>query len=60
MGEKEVKNDGGISLEQERIPDLEFATDAVIFSETLEVLLDTLTMESEPLIQKFPWIKTEI
>ena len=53
----------GISLEDARITDLDFADDIVIFSDMLEVLvhaLDTLSMEFEPFKLNFSWIKTEI
>ena len=63
MGETVEKTDCGISLGEDKITDLDFADDVVIFAETLEVLvhtLDTLSLESEPLGLKVSWTKTKI
>ena len=51
---------GGASIEEARITDLDFANDAVIFAETLDVLthaLETLSEEAEPLGLHFSWFK---
>ena len=46
-----------------KISDLDFAVDAVIFAETLDILLralEVLNEESEPLGLRVPWVKTKI
>ena len=46
-----------------KISDLDFADDAVIFAETLDILLgalDVLIDESEPLGLQVSWVKTKI
>ena len=46
-----------------KISDLDFADDAVIFAETLDILLaalEVLNEQSEPLGLQFPWVKTKI
>ena len=46
-----------------KISDLDFTDDAVIFAETLEILLgalEVLNEESEPLGFPFSWVKTQI
>ena len=46
-----------------KISDLDFADDAVIFVETLDILLGALGVlneESEPLVLKVFWVKTKI
>jgi exonuclease III len=56
-------SDCGISLAGSKITDLDFADDAVIFAETLEILqaaLQTLSEEAEPLGLRVSWIKTKI
>ena len=43
--------------------DLDFTDDAVIFAETLDILLgalDVLNEESEPLGSRVSWVKTKI
>ena len=53
----------GASFGDVRITDLDFADDAVIFAETLDVLtvtLETLSEEAEPLGLRVSWIKTKI
>ena len=53
----------GVSFGEIRITDLDFADDAVIFAETLDVLimaLETLSEEAEPLGLRVSWIKTKI
>jgi len=53
----------GASFGDVRITDLDFADDAVILAETLDVLteaLETLTVEAEPLGLRVSWIKTKI
>ena len=46
-----------------KISDLDFADDAVIFAETLDILLGALVVlneESEPLGLRVSWVKTKI
>ena len=53
----------GVSFGDVRLTDLDFADDAVIFAEMLELLvgaLETLSSELEPLGLKVSWIKTKI
>ena len=53
----------GVSFGDVRITDLDFADDAVIFAETLDVLtaaLETLSEEAEPLGLRVSWLKTKI
>ena len=53
----------GASFGEVRITDLDFADDAVIFAETLDVLteaLETLSEEAEPLGLRVSWVKTKI
>ena len=53
----------GVSFGEARVTDLDFADDAVIFAETLDVLtmaLETLSEEAEPLGLRVSWIKTKI
>ena len=53
----------GVSFGEVRITDLDFADDAVIFAETLDVLtgaLETLSEEAEPLGLRVSWVKTKI
>ena len=53
----------GVSFGEVRITDLDFADDAVIFAETLDVLiaaLDTLSVEAEPHGLRVSWVKTKI
>ena len=50
IGETVVRTGCGIMVWEARVPDLEFASDVLIFAETLEVLLhtlDTLNMKSK-------------
>ena len=52
-----------LSLVTARIPDLDFADDAVIFAETTEVLaeaLESLSEEAEPLGLRVSWTKTKV
>ena len=58
-----VRTSCGASFGNVRITDLDFADDAVIFAETLDVLteaLETLSEEAEPLGLRVSWIKTKI
>ncbi len=53
----------GASFGNVKISDLDFADDAVIFADTLDVLLVTLEVlneESEPLGLRVSWVKTKI
>ena len=53
----------GLSFETVRITDFDFADDAVIFAETIEVragALETLSEEAEPLGWRVSWIKTKV
>ena len=47
-----AKTHFGVSLEKTRITGLNFSSDVVVFTETIEVVLhsmDSLTMESKPI-----------
>ena len=53
----------GASFGNVKISDLDFADDAVIFAETLDILLgafEVLNEESEPLGLQVSWVKTKI
>ncbi len=53
----------GASFGNVKISDLDFADDAVIFAETLDILLralEVLNEESEPLGLRVSWVKTKI
>ena len=53
----------GASFGNVKISDLDFADDAVIFAETLDILLgalEALNEESEPLGLRVFWVKTKI
>ena len=52
----------GASFGNVKISDLDFADDAVIFVETLDILLGALEVmnESEPLRLRVSWVKTKI
>ena len=53
----------GASFGNVKISDLDFADDAVIFAETLDILLgvlEVLNEESEPLAFRVSWVKTKI
>ena len=53
----------GTSFGNVRISDLDFADDAVIFAETLDILLgalEVLNEELEPLGLRVSWVKTKI
>ena len=63
MGRMVEASGCGVSFGDVKITDLDFADDAVIFAETLELLvgaLETLGSELEPLGLKVSWIKTKI
>ena len=52
----------GVSFGDVRITDLDFADDAVVFAETLEILvgaLERLSEEAEPLGLRVSWLKTK-
>ena len=53
----------GASFGNVKISDLDFADDAVIFADTLDILLgahEVLNEESEPLGLRVSWVKTKI
>ena len=53
----------GVSFGDVKISDLDLADDAVIFAETLDILLgalEVLNEESEPLGLRVSWVKTKI
>ena len=53
----------GASFGNVKISDLDFADDAVIFAETLDIFLgalEVLNEESEPLGLRISWVKTKI
>ena len=53
----------GVSFGEVRITDLDFADDAVILAETVDVLaeaLDTMGQEAGPLGLRVSWVKTKI
>ena len=53
----------GVSFGNVKISDLDFADDAVIFAESLEILLGALEVlndDSEPLGLRVSWVKTKI
>jgi hypothetical protein len=53
----------GVSFGDVRITDLDFADDAVIFAETVDILieaLESLSEEAEPLGLRVSWVKTKI
>ncbi len=57
------KSSCSASFENVKISDLDFADDAVIFAETLDILLGALEMlneESEPLGLRVSWVKANI
>ena len=53
----------GASFGNVKISDLDFADDAIIFEDTLDILLGALAVlneESEPMGLRVSWVKTEI
>ena len=63
MGRMSERSSCGASFGNVKISDLDFADDAVIFAETLDILLGALEMlneESEPLGLRVSWVKTKI
>ena len=63
MGRTASSSSLGASFGDERFTDLDFADDAVILAETMEILvasLDVLSMESESLGLRVSWVKTKI
>ena len=60
LGRMSEKSGCGVSYGLIRITDLDFADDAVIFAETIEVragALETLSEEAKPLRLRVSWIK---
>ena len=63
LGRRLQRSRCGASFGNVRISDLDFANDAVIFAETLDILLgalEVLNVESEPLGLWVFWVKTKI
>ena len=63
LGRMSERSSCGASFGNVKISDLDFADDAVIFAETLDILLGTLKVlneESEPLGLRVSWVKTKI
>ena len=63
LGRMSERSSCGTSFENVKISDLDFADDAVIFAETLDILLgalEVLNEESEPLELRVSWVKTKI
>jgi len=63
LGRMSERSSCGASFGNVKISDLDFADDAVIFAETLDILLgalEVLNEESEPLGLRFSWVKTKI
>ena len=63
LGRMSERSICGASFGNVKISDLDFADDAVIFAETLDILLGALEMlnqESEPLGLRVSWVKTKI
>ena len=57
------KSSYGVLFGNVKISDLDFPDDAVIFAETLDILLgalEVLNEESEPLGLQVSWVKTNI
>ena len=63
LGRMSERSSCGASFGNVKISDLDFADDAVIFAETLDILLGVLGVvneESEPLGLRVSWVKTKI
>ena len=63
LGRMSERSSCGASFGNVKISDLDFADDAVIFAETLDILvwaLGVLNVESEPLGLRISWVKTKI
>ena len=63
LGRMSERSSCGASFGNVKIYDLDFADDAVIFTETLDILLgalEVLNNESEPLGLRVSWVKTKI
>ena len=63
LGRMSERSSCGASFGNVKISDLNFADDAVIFAETLDILLGALVVlneESEPLGLRVSWVKTKI
>ena len=62
-GEDAERSSCGASIGNIKVSDLDFANDAVIFAETLDILLgalEVLNEESEPLGLWVSWVKTKM
>ena len=63
LGRMSERSSCGASFGNVKISDLDFADDAVIFADILDILLGTLEVlneESEPLGLWISWVKTKI
>jgi len=63
LGRMSERSGCGASFGNVKISDLDFADDAVIFAETLDILLralEVLNDQSEPLGLRVSWVKTKI
>ena len=63
LGRMSERSSCGASFGNVKISDIDFADDAVIFAETLHILLgalEVLNKESEPLGLRVSWVKTKI
>ena len=63
LGRMPDRSSCGASFRNVNISDLDFADDAVIFAETLDIILgafEVLNEESEPLGLRISWVKTKI
>ena len=63
LGRMSERSSCGASFGNVNISNLDFADDAVIFAETLDILLGALKMlneKSEPLRFRVSWVKTKI
>ena len=63
LGRMSERSSCGASCGNVKISDLDFADDAVIFSETLDILLgalEVLNEKSQPLGLRVSWVKTKI
>ena len=63
LGRMSERSSCGASFGNDKITDLEFADDAVIFVETLDILLGALEVLNEglePLRLRVSWVKTKI
>ena len=63
LGRISERSSCGASFVNVKISDLDFTDDAVIFAETLEIILgalEVLNEQSEPLGLRVSWVKTKI